>query len=363
MKISVVGGGQLGQMMALSCIKLGVSFSFLDPSKDACAQLVGDLIQHDYDSQEGIDAVIACSDRVTFEFESVPAQTVAKIAKKLPVFPSAKALEVARDRLFEKTLFQKLGIQTAPFADILTQQDLDDAAKTIGLPAIIKTRTLGYDGKGQKVLKTESDVAGTFAELGGVPLLYEGFVDFDDELSCIAVRSESGECRFYPLVQNEHKQSMLHCSVVQNNHPLQALGEQYAKSVLDELDYVGVMTFEYFRKGDQLLANEVAPRVHNSGHWSIEGAVCDQFENHIRAVAGFPLGSTKTRDNVALFNVIGKACDEMALMSIEGAYLHMYHKSEKVARKIGHITLVEDDKDLFNQKMAQIEALLNNDLG
>ena len=363
MKISVVGGGQLGQMMALSCIKLGVSFSFLDPSKDACAQLVGTLIQHDYDSDEGIEKLIANSDRVTFEFESVPAQTVAKIAEHLPVFPSAKALEVARDRLFEKTLFQKLGIQTAPFADILSQDDLDQAVESIGVPAIIKTRTLGYDGKGQLVLKSKSDAKDAFAELGGVPLLYEGFVDFDDELSCIAVRSESGECRFYPLVQNEHKQSMLHASVVQNNHPLQNLGEQYAKSVLDELDYVGVMTFEYFRKGEQLLANEVAPRVHNSGHWSIEGAVCDQFENHIRAVAGFPLGGTKTRKNVALFNIIGKACNEVELMKIEGAYLHMYQKSEKPARKIGHITLVEDDDVLFEQKFKQIEGLLNNDLG
>ena len=167
MKISVVGGGQLGQMMALSCIKLGVSFSFLDPSKEACAQLVGDLIQNDYDSNEGIEQVIQQSDRVTFEFESVPAQTVAKIAEKLPVFPSAKALEVARDRLFEKTLFQKLGIETL-FADILSQEELDKAVESIGVPAIIKTRTLGYDGKGQKVLKTTQDAVDAFAELGGV---------------------------------------------------------------------------------------------------------------------------------------------------------------------------------------------------
>jgi len=363
LKISVVGGGQLGQMMALSCIKLGVSFSFLDPSKDACAQLVGELIQGDYDSEEGINQVIKQSDRVTFEFESVPAKTVAKIAEKRPVFPSAGALEVARDRLFEKTLFQKLGIQTAPFADILSQGDLDQAIVSIGIPAIIKTRTLGYDGKGQKVLKSKADAIDAFAELGSVPLLYEGFVDFDDELSCIAVRSQSGECRFYPLVQNAHKQSMLHSSVVQNNHPLQSLGEQYAKSVLDELDYVGVMTFEYFRKGEQLLANEVAPRVHNSGHWSIEGAVCDQFENHVRAVAGFPLGSTQSRKNVALFNIIGQACNEMELMKIEGAYLHMYQKAEKTGRKIGHITLIEDDDKLFEHKFEQIERLLNNDLG
>jgi len=362
MKVGVIGGGQLGRMMALAGAPLGLRFVFLDPSPEACAGDFGDLIIGNYDDPEAIEQLIQQVDIVTFEFESVPPATVEQIAKALPVYPSAHSLSVARERWAEKTLFSDLNIPTAPVYKVESQQDLELAIQEIGVPAIIKTRTLGYDGKGQKLLKIESDVENTFIELGSVPLIYEGFVDFDTEVSCIAVRGTEGKTRIYPLVENEHRQGILHQSTPLSAHPLQSLAEEYATKVMDHLDYVGVLTFEFFVYGDQLIANEMAPRVHNSGHWTIEGSVCSQFENHVRAISGLPLGDTSALGHATMFNLIGCDIDQSAFLQIEGCCVHDYRKAPKPGRKIGHLTCISGDQIKVEQAAASVEALLNNQL-
>lgn len=363
MRIGVIGGGQLGRMMALAAVPLGIRMAFLDPSRGACAGDVGTLVAGAYDDHYEIRELLKIADRVTFEFESVPPQTVAFIAGQVPVYPSAGALEVARDRWLEKNLFQRLDIGTAPVADIGRQDDLERAVDRIGLPAVVKTRTLGYDGKGQKVLRAPADVAGTFEELGSVPMILEGFIDFDYEVSCIGVRSSSGELAFYPLVRNEHRQGILHRSEPVPDHPLQAQAEQAVGQVMAALDYVGVLAFEFFVVGDRLLANEIAPRVHNSGHWSIEGSPCSQFENHIRAVADLPLGQAGLRTPTAMYNLIGALPDRRAVLAIPGAHWHDYTKDPRPGRKIGHVTLTAATDAELLERCQRLEPLLQNDLG
>ena len=255
MKIGVIGGGQLGRMLALAGTPLGMNFAFLDPAPDACAAALGEHLRADYGDQDHLRQLADEVDLVTFEFESVPAETVAFLSQFVPVYPSAEALRIARDRWFEKSMFKDLGIPTPAFADIQSQADLEAAVASIGLPAVLKTRTLGYDGKGQKVLRSPEDVAGTFAELGSVACLLEGFVPFTGEVSLIAVRARDGETRFYPLVHNTHHSGILKLSVASSDHPLQALAEDYSSRVLKQLDYVGVMAFEFFEVDGGLKAN------------------------------------------------------------------------------------------------------------
>ena len=358
MKIGVIGGGQLGRMLALSGTPLGQSFVFLDPAPDACAQALGQHIQAAYDDQAALRQLAEQVDLVTFEFESVPAETVAFLSQFVPVYPGAEALRIARDRWFEKSLFNELGIPTPAFADVQSQADLDAAVAAIGLPAVLKTRTLGYDGKGQKVLRAAADVQGAFAELGSVPCILEGFVPFSGEVSLIAVRGRDGEQRFYPLVHNRHEQGVLALSVASTNHPLQALAEDYVGRVLKHLDYVGVLAFEFFEVDGGLKANEIAPRVHNSGHWSIEGAECSQFENHLRAIAGLPLGSTAKIGESAMLNFLGKVPEVARVAAIADCHLHHYGKAFKAGRKVGHATLRCADAATLKTRIHELEALI-----
>lgn len=358
MKIGVIGGGQLGRMMAQSGTALGQSFTFLDPAADACAQQLGRHIQAAYDDQNALRQLAEQVDLVTFEFESVPAETVAFLSQFVPVYPSASALRIARDRWFEKSLFKELGIPTPAFADVQSQADLDQAVASIGLPAVLKTRTLGYDGKGQKVLRVASDVVGAFAELGSVPCILEGFVPFSGEVSLLAVRARNGQSRFYPLVHNRHEQGVLALSVASSAHPLQALAEDYVGRVLEHLDYVGVLAFEFFEVDGGLKANEIAPRVHNSGHWTIEGAECSQFENHLRAIAGLPLGSTAKVGESAMLNFLGQVPPAEQVLAIADCHLHHYGKAFKVGRKVGHATLRCRDTGKLNAQIAEVEALI-----
>lgn len=360
MKIGVIGGGQLGRMLALAGTPLGMNFAFLDPAADACAASLGEHLLAGYADQDALRQLANDVDLVTFEFESVPAETVAFLSQFVPVYPSAEALRIARDRLFEKSMFRDLGIPTPAFADILSQQDLEAAVASIGLPAVLKTRTLGYDGKGQKVLRQPQDVAGTFAELGSVPCLLEGFVPFTGEVSLVAVRARDGETRFYPLVHNTHVDGILRLSVASAAHPLQSLAEDYVGRVLKQLDYVGVMAFEFFEVDGGLKANEIAPRVHNSGHWTIEGAECSQFENHLRAVAGLPLGSTVKLGESAMLNFIGEVPAVEQVVAIDDCHLHHYGKAFKAGRKVGHATLRCQDMTTLKAKIADVEALISN---
>lgn len=358
MKVGVIGGGQLGRMLALAGTPLGMQFTFLDPAADACAAALGEHLHADYSSAEHLQQLAKSVDLVTFEFESVPAETVAYLEQFVPVYPSAEALRIARDRWFEKSMFKDLGIPTTEFADVLSQADLDAAVAQIGLPAVLKTRTLGYDGKGQKVLREPADVLDAFAYLGNVPCILEGFVAFTGEVSLVAVRGRDGEVCCYPLVHNVHNDGILHLSVASDAHPLQALAQDYASRVLKQLDYVGVLAFEFFEVDGGLKANEIAPRVHNSGHWTIEGSECSQFENHLRAVAGLPLGSTASVGHSAMLNFIGSVPAAAEVLGVADCHLHDYLKAPKAGRKVGHATLRSTDAQRLQQQIVELEALL-----
>lgn len=358
MKVGIIGAGQLGRMLALAGHPLGLQFVFVDPAPDACAAVLGEHLCADYGDTAHLRMLGDEVDVVTFEFENAPADGIAFLSQFAPVHPPAEALRIARDRWNEKRMFRDLGIATPPFANIESQSDLDAAVVDVGLPAVLKTRQLGYDGKGQKVLRSANDVAGAFAELGSVPCLLEGFVNFSGEVSLLAVRGRDGETRCYPLVHNTHRDGILRLSVASENHPLQSLAEDYGRRVLDRLDYVGVLAFEFFEVGGGLMANEIAPRVHNSGHWTIEGSECSQFENHLRAVCGLPLGSTASVGHSAMVNFIGDLPDLRALAAIEGCHIHFYGKQPKPGRKVGHATLRAADAETLQQRIAAVQALL-----
>tara|TARA_R110002072_G_scaffold11196_2_gene50969 strand:+ start:131020 stop:132096 length:1077 start_codon:yes stop_codon:yes gene_type:complete len=358
MKIGVIGGGQLGRMLALAGTPLGMQFVFLDPAPDACAATLGTHICADYHDHEHLQQLAQQVDLITFEFESVPAETVAFLSQFVPVFPCSESLRIARDRLLEKNLFQQLDIPVAPFAPINSQSDLDDAVALIGLPAVLKTRTLGYDGKGQKVLRSGADVDDAFAQLGAVPCILESFVRFSGEVSLIAVRGRDGQTLAYPLVHNTHEDGILRLSVASSNHPLQALAEEYVSRVLSHLDYVGVLAFEFFEIDGGLKANEIAPRVHNSGHWTIEGAECSQFENHLRAITALPLGSTRKVSESAMINFIGSVPDIEKIVALEECHLHHYGKAFKSGRKVGHATVRCQSAEQLQVRLAQLQKII-----
>lgn len=358
MKIGVIGGGQLGRMLALAGTPMGMQFVFLDPAQDACAAALGQHIHADYHDHEHLRQLADQVDMVTFEFESVPADTVAFLSQFVPVYPGAESLRIARDRLLEKNLFRSLQVPVAPYAAVDSQQDLVAAVARIGLPAVMKTRTLGYDGKGQKVLRQDSDVSDAFAELGSVPCILEDFVEFSGEVSLVAVRARDGEMRFYPLVHNTHSDGILRLSVASTDHPLQAQAEAYTSAVLEHLDYVGVMAFEFFEVDGGLKANEIAPRVHNSGHWTIEGAECSQFENHLRAITGLPLGSTRKVGESAMVNFIGSVPEAALVAAIADCHLHHYGKAFKEGRKVGHATVRSVDNETLQAQLVRVKQLM-----
>jgi 5-(carboxyamino)imidazole ribonucleotide synthase len=339
MVVGIVGGGQLARMMALAGIPLGMRFIFLDPAEDACAAALGEHLCGAYDDEALLREMAEKADVVTYEFENVPAHAIAFLSKLIDVFPSDKALATARDRLNEKSLFKELAIDTVPFATVDSLDELQQAVEAIGLPAILKTRTLGYDGKGQVLLRSTDELSAAWEEIGGVPLLLEGFANFQREISIISVRGRNGEIRFYPLSENQHRDGILHTAHSLPDDPRQSLAESYARRILERLDYVGVMALELFDSGEALLANEMAPRVHNSGHWSIEGAETSQFENHMRAVAGLPLGDTTAKGYAKMINFIGEMPEASAVLSQPGLHLHDYDKAPKPGRKVGHATL------------------------
>ncbi len=363
MKIGIIGGGQLGRMLALAGHPLGMQFVFLDPAPDACAAALGEHLCADYTDHQHLRMLADEVDVVTFEFENAPADTIAFLSQFVPVYPAAEALRIARDRWLEKNLFRELKIPTPPFSNIESQLDLEQAVATIGLPAVLKTRQLGYDGKGQKVLRAASDVVDAFATLGNVPCILEGFVNFSGEVSLLAVRgrsskTKSGETKFYPLVHNTHRDGILRLSIASSAHPLQAVAENYAQQVLDKLGYVGVLAFEFFEIDGGLTANEIAPRVHNSGHWTIEGAECSQFENHLRAIAGLPLGSTAKVGESAMVNFIGSIPPLAELTALQYCHPHAYAKAFKPGRKVGHATLRCADRTALEESICAVEALL-----
>jgi 5-(carboxyamino)imidazole ribonucleotide synthase len=362
MIIGVLGGGQLGRMVGLAGVPLGVQFRFLDPEPDSpCAQ-VGEQLVGSYTDEALLERFLTGLDVVTFEFENVPADTVRAIGRTIPVYPSALALETAQDRLLEKNLFQSLRIPTPPYYPLATRDDLAAGLERTGFPALLKTRRFGYDGKGQWLIRNAEEAASIAVQLPAEPdsLILEGFVHFDREVSLIAVRGRTREVQFYPLVENYHETGILRRSIAPAPNitdDLQHSAQAYAARLLDSLDYVGVLTLEMFLCGDSLLANEIAPRVHNSGHWTIEGARTSQFENHLRAVLGFPLGSTECRGVSAMWNILGSPPTYDDVLAVPGLHLHLYGKEPRSGRKIGHITVCGSDLELIHQQLDVIRAL------
>jgi 5-(carboxyamino)imidazole ribonucleotide synthase len=348
-------------MLALAGIPLDLRFVFVDPTAKGPAGQLAPQIVADYDNAEALSELASRSDVVTYEFENVPAEAARLLESKRPLHPNSRALGVSQDRLLEKQTFQKLGIPTAPFADVSDAASLDLAVKALGMPSILKTRRFGYDGKGQHVLRHPSDIERTFETLRTSPCILEGFVPFDREVSLIAVRALNGTIAFYPLVENHHRDGILRLTLAPAPNltaELQTQAEAYGRKLLEHLDYVGVITIEYFCVDGKLVANEFAPRVHNSGHWSIEGAVTSQFENHLRAITGLPLGSTEVRGAVAMYNLVGALPERKDVLDVADAHLHFYGKEPRPGRKVGHLTVLSNTVQERESKMAVLTPRL-----
>jgi 5-(carboxyamino)imidazole ribonucleotide synthase len=364
--IGILGAGQLGRMLALAGYPLGHRFRFLDPASDSPAGLLADHLAFDYADKSALEQFVNGLDVVTYEFENVPVEVVRHLEKIVPVYPPSMALEKAQDRFVEKSFFQELGIPTPKFTINGLDNGFTDASQNgFGFPAVLKTRRMGYDGKGQSIVQSRGELAnglnnGFTDENGQIKnLILEEYVSFERELSIIAVRNKSGETKFYPLIENHHRDGILRLSLVIGNvsAELQKQAEEYAQRILSALNYVGVLTIEFFEKDGRLLANEIAPRVHNSGHWTIEGATTSQFENQVRAVCDAPLGSTNPLGACAMVNLVGTLPDETSILKIEGAHLHLYDKAPRPKRKLGHITLVEKDMETLYQKLDLIRTV------
>jgi 5-(carboxyamino)imidazole ribonucleotide synthase len=341
--IGILGAGQLGRMLALAGYPLGHRFRFLDPASNAPAGLLADHLAFNYADQSALEQFARGLDIITYEFENVPVDAARYLEKFVPVYPSPIALEKAQDRFIEKSFFCELDIPTPRFATDLSKSN------EIGFPVVLKTRRMGYDGKGQTIVHLEEDLKNQNLN----EMILEEFISFDRELSIIGARNKSGEIKFYPLIENHHRDGILRLSLVTGNvsAELQQQAEEYATRVVFALNYVGVLTIEFFEKDGCLLANEMAPRVHNSGHWTIEGAVTSQFENQVRAVTDAPLGSTNPLGVCAMVNLIGNIPEVKSILKIEGAHLHLYDKAPRPKRKLGHITLVEKDVETLQTKL------------
>lgn len=360
MNVGIVGGGQLGRMLALEGRRLGLSFRFLEPARPAPVDDLGEVVRADYDDPEALDRFAEGLDVVTYEFENVPVASVSRLAERVPVHPASSALREGQDRVAEKEAFVAAEFPTSPFRPVSSLEELRTGVEEIGLPAVVKTRRFGYDGKGQAVLREPGDLEEAWARLGGVPLLLEGFVDFSRELSILSVRALDGSCAYYPIVENVHREGILLKSVAPApdvSPALQARVEDHARHFLEQHDYVGVLAIELFEVGDRLLANEMAPRVHNSGHWTLDGAVTSQFENHLRAVCGLPLGSTAARGPSGMLNFLGDVPPLEEVLRIPNVHVHLYGKSPRPGRKVGHANVTGETPEEVAETLARLEAL------
>ena len=347
--VGILGGGQLARMLALAGAPLGLRFLVMDTVADACAGQFAPLLVGDYRDESALAEFASKVDVATFDFENVPAESAEWLAQRVPVFPNPRALATAQDRMVEKTLFRELSIPVPEFADVPDRAALDAAIAAIGTPCILKTRRLGYDGKGQFRIKSPADADAAWAALGeqagSVGLILEAFVPFERELSVVAVRARDGEFRTWPLTENWHVDGVLSASLAPAavDAALHGAAVAHARALAERLDYVGVFALELFCRDGTLLANELAPRVHNSGHWTIEGAETSQFQNHLRAVLGLPLGDTRVLGHACMLNWVGAMPDAAPVLREAGGHWHDYGKSPRAGRKVGHATLRADD--------------------
>jgi len=341
MRIGIIGAGQLGQMLGFAARDMGHSCCFLDPADNPPARSAGPVIQARFDDMAAVSVLAEKSDVLTYEFENVPVTALAGLPADLPVYPPLAALAQAQDRLAEKQLFDALGIPLPAYKPIDSAAEFEAAVSDIGLPLVVKTRRMGYDGKGQLVVRSAADVDAALETLQGRRLIAEEWVDFDYEVSAIGVRNVDGDIATYCLTRNEHAGGILRVSRAPvEDAALTGTGVEYIHRLLEHLDYVGVLALELFVTGDRLLVNEFAPRVHNSGHWTIEGAVTSQFANHVRAILNETPGSTACVGHAGMINLIGNISD--AARNLHGGTLHDYGKSPRRGRKLGHITVVAD---------------------
>lgn len=359
MQIGILGAGQLGRMMALAGMPLGGRFTLLEPGGTPSAGIGEVLTGSD---EATLERFINAVDVVTYEFEHLPVALLENIEKTRPVYPSSRAIAVCQHRGREKALFSRLNIPTPDYRLVESAEALAAAAAELGCPVVAKSTTEGYDGKGQAVLANPDQAAQAWENIGHAQLIVEAFVDFVREVSIIAVRGRDGEVRCYPIAENQHEGGILRYSVAplpDIDDDLQQKANSYIHALLDELDYVGVLSLELFQTRDgRLVANEMAPRVHNSGHWTMNGAVTSQFENHLRAICGLPLGDTAARALTCMVNVIGEEGEISALLALEGIHLHRYDKAPRPGRKLAHVNVVADDYTTLMQRVRSVAALL-----
>ncbi len=357
MKIGVLGAGQLGRMLALSAYPLGHQISFLTLSKEAPSSLLGKTFIHD-NNPDVINKFADDSDVVTYESENTDVAIVNEIAKTTKIYPGDLSLHSTQHRAREKVLLKKLNIPCAPFELVNNVSDLSQAIKNIGLPAVLKTTEDGYDGKGQFLIKSESQINDAWEAMSGVESILEGFINFKRELSLIAVRGVDHNLKYYPLVENTHHKGILRLTMApaqEISESLQKKAESYMNLLISEMNHVGVLTLELFDSDDDLIVNEIAPRVHNSGHWTIEGAQTSQFENHIRAITNSPLGDTSVKSKFnAMINIISVHGPTNKVLETNNAHLHLYDKKERENRKLGHITITSNS---FTELQKSIDKL------
>ena len=357
-RVGIIGAGQLGWMLGLAGRSIGVDCVFLDPAEKPPAARVGPVIRAAFDDTGALARLAEGADALTYEFENVPVGALEALAAGLPVRPPLAALAEAQDRVREKRLFEQLGIPLPRWRRVDSLDDLRVAASDIGLPLVLKTRRFGYDGKGQAVIRSADELEAAFERLPKRALVAEALVPFDREVSVIGVRSATGESAFYPLTENVHRGGILRTSVAPAGpEPLARAARDCCRRLLEHLDYVGVLALELFVVGDELLANEFAPRVHNSGHWTIEGAHASQFENHLRAVLGMPLGDTGAVAHAGMINIIGRPLHADTSIPA-GGKLHDYGKSPRAGRKLGHVTVSANDGDGRDRLLDEVAALL-----
>lgn len=362
-RVGVLGGGQLGRMMALAGRRLGLRFRFLEPKPEPPVAETGQVVRGAYDDPEALASFVDGLGAITYEFENVPASSAEWLGERVPIHPNPGALAVSRDRAREKGLFRELGIETAGYALVSERSELERAAAQVGFPGILKSRTLGYDGKGQARVEGPDGLEEAWAAVGGVPAIFEKVVPFDRELSVVGVRGRNGELRAYPLAENEHREGILTRSTVPAPSSADvpdptSLATSYLRRIMEHLDYVGVLALELFQRGEDLLANEFAPRVHNSGHWSMDGAVTDQFENHVRAVAGLPLGDTDVVIPTVMLNILGETPPVPPILRVPGAHVHLYEKAPRPGRKLGHVNVCARSQDELESRARAVSAIL-----
>lgn len=360
MKVGVLGGGQLGQMLAAAGQPLGIEVDCYDESATAPAAATGAVTVGRLSEPEKLRGWAQTVDVITYEFENFPSSVVQPLAEYADILPSVRALAAAQDRWHEKRLFEQLHLPVSPFRLARSPQDLALAVSELDPPVVVKTRTGGYDGKGQVVVRGRQDLSEALALVEHSEVVVEQFVNFDSECSIIGVRSTRGEVKTYPLSRNQHRAGILHASTpwaYPETVQLSALAMM--SDLMDHLDYVGVLALELFETDGTLVVNEMAPRVHNSGHWTIEGAKTSQFENHLRAVTGLPLGNTEPVCESTMVNLIGTTPPLEALLSVDGAHVHLYGKSPRPYRKLGHVTVTGRSGDEVAIQVKALEALLS----